>query len=748
MVKLEVTASAPDSGDSVDTVTFYEDLDEDGKADPEEELGSDDNGADGWSYDWDTKFHEVGDTTLLAVAQDAAKQTSAPASMDASIVSDGANHAPRVDSFSVDTNPVTVGDTVTLTAEASDGDAVDYIVGVGFFVDENGNGKADTAEEVARDEDATDGWSAEWTTSGQTGGSTSILAVSLDSQKTPSPAVSSTLSLLPPVFVSEAAIAEGNVGSSEVEVPVILSVESSDRVTVDYHSNPESAQEGEDYEPVSGSLVFEPGQTSKQIMIPIVGDSQSEDNETFSISLNSPVNGVIGDGEASVLIVDDDVAQIASHQYADGARVSFYDVDPADGTIDPEVAWSWGDFVWGTTEVVVDAGWQGDAAVNTIMLFNSGSETEDLGIAVEGNSSLGSLVDNRPNPSPMGFLASEGPINYVSAPGGMDGVNLNGFTAPGGWGLPEDLDRDGSLNDHTAVYTGGRVGTFIGTGDIEGGVIAEEGVGFAMTQRGDWAGDLVARGGAVGQLLVIDGDIDLRGGRRIASAGTINSIQAIGGDLLGDGVDETAEISVEDGSLWSLMAINGKIDGIATQVQTGGGQPWMGAMGTVLSTGSEEGIRRSCFEVSNRIDHVGVYGPWRQQPGGAWGPAGELSDNVFRTNAMGSVSVSGNASGDTFDVGSGDLGSFHAGGDLTDSDFDVGGSIWWMNAGRAMRRTNVDAGNLNAVSVGSMGRQGGSEPCRLADLAGGVGGEDWWLGIGGRWERVEGTRDYLDDLSA
>jgi hypothetical protein len=114
---------------------------------------------------------------------------------------------------------------------------------------------------------------------------------------------------------------------------------------------------------------------------------------------------------------------------------------------------------------------------------------------------------------------------------------------------------------------------------------------------------------------------------------------------------------------------------------------------------------------------------------------------------MGSVSVSGDASMNQVDVNNGDLGSFHSGGDIYGMDFDVEGSIWWLNANGRMRKTNVDARNLNAVQVGGLGKPGGGGAVtyRLTDEPGGTGPDSWWLGVGGNWQNINGPRVYQDD---
>ena len=52
------------------------------------------------------------------------------------------------------------------------------------------------------------------------------------------------------------------------------------------------ATAGEDYLPVSGTLTFAPGEISKTISVPVVGDTIFERLEPFLLRLNSPTNVV------------------------------------------------------------------------------------------------------------------------------------------------------------------------------------------------------------------------------------------------------------------------------------------------------------------------------------------------------------------------------------------------------------------------------------------------------------------------
>src|SRR3712207_8782881 len=55
----------------------------------------------------------------------------------------------------------------------------------------------------------------------------------------------------------------------------------------------QSAQAGTDYEAASGTVTFEPGETSKPIPVTVLGDQVWEGDQRFLVRLRNPVNGSI-----------------------------------------------------------------------------------------------------------------------------------------------------------------------------------------------------------------------------------------------------------------------------------------------------------------------------------------------------------------------------------------------------------------------------------------------------------------------
>ena len=78
-------------------------------------------------------------------------------------------------------------------------------------------------------------------------------------------------------------------------------------VTVNYSTAEVSATSGKDFQPVSGTLTFNPGVTTQTIVVQGLEDSIDEFVETFAVVLSNPVNaGLLNGGEAAGNIIDND----------------------------------------------------------------------------------------------------------------------------------------------------------------------------------------------------------------------------------------------------------------------------------------------------------------------------------------------------------------------------------------------------------------------------------------------------------
>jgi chitinase len=106
----------------------------------------------------------------------------------------------------------------------------------------------------------------------------------------------------PTVSVGDASAAEGGTAT----FTATLSQASGKTITVSYATQDVTAVAGTDYTNTSGSITFNPGETSKTFTVATTTDSLDEDNETFNVNLSSPSNVTINDGQGVGTVSDDD----------------------------------------------------------------------------------------------------------------------------------------------------------------------------------------------------------------------------------------------------------------------------------------------------------------------------------------------------------------------------------------------------------------------------------------------------------
>lgn len=120
----------------------------------------------------------------------------------------------------------------------------------------------------------------------------------------------------PAVSVGDASVAEGNSGQTTLSVPVTLSASSRSAVTVSYATADGTAKAGSDYVAANGTLTFAPGETQKSIPVAVLGDTNIEAAETFTVTLSNPVNATIATATATATIQNDDTAvAVTAGQY-------------------------------------------------------------------------------------------------------------------------------------------------------------------------------------------------------------------------------------------------------------------------------------------------------------------------------------------------------------------------------------------------------------------------------------------------
>lgn len=112
-----------------------------------------------------------------------------------------------------------------------------------------------------------------------------------------------------PVLISfSAATYTGAENAGSITIAVNLSAASEQTVTVDYATSEGTATAGSDYTATSGTLTFQPGETSQTFAVPILNDALAESDETVNLALSNPTNATLGTPSQAVLTIEDDDA--------------------------------------------------------------------------------------------------------------------------------------------------------------------------------------------------------------------------------------------------------------------------------------------------------------------------------------------------------------------------------------------------------------------------------------------------------
>jgi uncharacterized delta-60 repeat protein len=106
--------------------------------------------------------------------------------------------------------------------------------------------------------------------------------------------------------IADTSITEGNTGKANAVFTVTLSAATTSTVTVNFATANGTALAGKDYVKTTGKVTFAPGQTSKTIAVPVVGEKLKEKNETFSVTISLPTNAGTAKASAVGTIVNND----------------------------------------------------------------------------------------------------------------------------------------------------------------------------------------------------------------------------------------------------------------------------------------------------------------------------------------------------------------------------------------------------------------------------------------------------------
>lgn len=217
---------------------------------------------------------------------------------------------------------------------------------------------------------------------------------------------------LPTLSVADMSVSEGQSGTTDLLFRLTLSKPSATPVTLAYATRDGTALAGADYTAVSGTVTFAPGETSRTITIPVLGDTVVEADESFGLLLSAVNGAVLARATGVATIVNDDTAPVASPSAAvsdislaegdGGQKLATFTVTlskPAAGPV--SLSYATGD---GTAKAGTDY-----AAASGTLAFAAGETSRTVTVAVlgdtavEANETFSLLLSN-----PAGITVSRG----------------------------------------------------------------------------------------------------------------------------------------------------------------------------------------------------------------------------------------------------------------------------------------------------------------------------------------------------
>jgi ribosomal protein L35AE/L33A len=231
---------------------------------------------------------------------------------------------------------------------------------------------------------------------------------------------------VPALSINDAGVTEGNSGTVSAGFTVSLSAASGQTVTVQYATADGTATVGSDYQSTSGTLIFNPGETSKPITVLVNGDTAFEANETFLVNLTVPTNATIGDGQGVGTIANDDVQP----------TISINDISQGEGnsgttsftfTVSLSAASSQTVTVnYATADGTATAGSDYQSASGTVT-FNPGETTKPVTVLVNGdlvNEANETFFVNLSNAGNATISDSQG-LGTITNDEGMPSLSIN-----------------------------------------------------------------------------------------------------------------------------------------------------------------------------------------------------------------------------------------------------------------------------------------------------------------------------------
>ena len=188
----------------------------------------------------------------------------------------------------------------------------------------------------------------------------------------------------PSISVREVVVGEGNSGTTQATFVVALSGPASQPVSFSFATANGTATAGSDYVATSGGPVtFAVGEVEKPIVVLVNGDTVDETQETFFLDISNVQNATVSSSRGNGFINDDDGPTISINDVSitegnSGTKAATFTLTLSGSSVESiaiRVATS-----PGTATASTDY-----TSVNTVVIFNPGTVTRTLDVAIAGD---------------------------------------------------------------------------------------------------------------------------------------------------------------------------------------------------------------------------------------------------------------------------------------------------------------------------------------------------------------------------
>src|SRR6185503_10410352 len=92
----------------------------------------------------------------------------------------------------------------------------------------------------------------------------------------------------PTISINDVSVTEGNAGTKAATFTLTLSGPSVEAIAIRAVTTPGTATASTDYNSVNSVVIFQPGTVTRTLDVTIIGDTNLESNETFTVNLSDP----------------------------------------------------------------------------------------------------------------------------------------------------------------------------------------------------------------------------------------------------------------------------------------------------------------------------------------------------------------------------------------------------------------------------------------------------------------------------